>query len=295
MSIRPWKIPQRLTMEEFLKPAPHFDITQNVVNQRFPLHWHEFYEMELIREGSGTHIYNGQTYPLVKGVFFLLTPADFHEVIPDTGSTLHLINIKFSDEAIREELRDMLFQDGRYLSALFEGSQFQSLERELFRLLEEYSCPDFGTGAVIHGGLERVLIDFIRKGRFQGLERPEGTARQFRGNLGDHTDFHSPLQQALIHLHHHFREPLKLEELARMSHLSVQYFSERFHRTTGVSFQNYLQTLRLNFAKSLLAASDLPVTEICYAAGFNSLPYFIRSFKKAFGKSPGTFRRKSIE
>ncbi|WP_374701656.1 helix-turn-helix domain-containing protein [Paenibacillus tyrfis] len=47
----------------------------------------------------------------------------------------------------------------------------------------------------------------------------------------------------------------------------------------------------MTFAKSLLAASDLPVTEVCHASGFNTLTHFERSFKKRFGCPPSGLRK----
>jgi len=55
------------------------------------------------------------------------------------------------------------------------------------------------------------------------------------------------IRTALVYIHHHFREQLTLNDVAGHARLSPSYFSECFHRTTGSSFQRYLQELRLRF------------------------------------------------
>jgi transcriptional regulator GlxA family with amidase domain len=94
------------------------------------------------------------------------------------------------------------------------------------------------------------------------------------------------IRRALIYMHHHFREQLTLEEVAAQARLSPNYFSECFHKATGSRFQSYLQELRLRFARTLLEMSDLHVTTICHASGFNTLSHFERAFKGRHGQPP---------
>ena len=140
---------------------------------------------------------------------------------------------------------------------------------------------------MLKGTLMRIFVHYVRQEREQSgaasrkeLHRPE-LPRQIAVNA------------ALTYMHHHFREPLTLQAVARQSGLSPHYFSECFRKTTGIPFQNYLQGLRLRFAGSLMAASNLPVTEVCLASGFNSLPHFERAFKQKFGVTPREWRKRS--
>jgi AraC-like DNA-binding protein len=79
-----------------------------------------------------------------------------------------------------------------------------------------------------------------------------------------------------------------------VAHLSPNYFSERFRAATGIPFQTYLQDRRLRFARSLLAATDLGVTEVCYAAGFNSPSHFGRAYRRRYGESPSARRGQQV-
>ena len=102
---------------------------------------------------------------------------------------------------------------------------------------------------------------------------------------------HPGIQKVRIHIQHHFRQPLSLQDAARQAHLSLNYFSQVFHKATGLSFQHYLQQQRLQFAQALLRSSSLPVTELSNLAGFNTLTHFERVFRRKFGITPSQARQ----
>lgn len=60
----------------------------------------------------------------------------------------------------------------------------------------------------------------------------------------------------------------------------------------GCSPIEYLIRYRMEKAKELLIATDLTVTEIALSSGFETVSYFDRAFKKAFGTTPKAFRKK---
>ena len=56
-------------------------------------HWHEFYEIEYLLDGSGDYIIDGVNHRITSGMFFLMSPANFHEVITNDSRAF---NIMFS-------------------------------------------------------------------------------------------------------------------------------------------------------------------------------------------------------
>lgn len=277
----------RFNKEDFIDPALPFRISEYRVNRSWSLHWHDFFEMELILSGSGKQTLNGVEMPLSRGTAYLLTPTDVHEIYPDSGG-IELINIKFSEEMIDSATRDRLYRKDLELCARFEGAMYERIVADC-RLLEQESQGDkFGKKTWVHGTLGRILVDYIRqadKGA-DGGRLPAETQTLLHANAD-----YGVLAQALSYVRHHFREPLTLKLVAEKTALSPNYFSERFHELTGQSFQSYLLDLRLAYAMKLLVSSTCPVTEICFAAGFNTLPYFIRMFKKKYGCPPGAARK----
>ena len=88
----------------------------------------------------------------------------------------------------------------------------------------------------------------------------------------------------------HSNEELSLGKVARATHTSPNYFSEKFKEATGTTFVSYVARTRFEKAAALLREGDLRVSEIAFATGFQSLSQFNRVFKKFSGKSPTKYR-----
>jgi AraC-like DNA-binding protein len=87
-----------------------------------------------------------------------------------------------------------------------------------------------------------------------------------------------------------FAQPLDVQAVARVAHVSPAHFSRQFRATFGESPHRYLQRRRVERAMELLRETDRPVTEICFDVGFNSLGTFSRTFKAVVGESPSAYR-----
>ena len=86
---------------------------------------------------------------------------------------------------------------------------------------------------------------------------------------------------------------LMLEEAADALKLNKYYFSHYFKRCMGYSFHSYLTFTRVNFAKRLLIETKMPITDVAFRSGFNSLQTFNRVFKASTGFTPGNYRREN--
>lgn len=85
-------------------------------------------------------------------------------------------------------------------------------------------------------------------------------------------------------------EAWPVERLAEVSGVSVAYFARSFKRAFGLPPHRYLLTRRVEQAIALLRDTDLPITEIAYATGWQSLGTFGRIFRDITGTSPGAMR-----
>lgn len=101
------------------------------------------------------------------------------------------------------------------------------------------------------------------------------------------------LKPALEHIHGHFRERLRLADMAKLCWISADYFSRLFRQETGSTFSSYINSLRLEEAKRSLVEGEESVVSIAYSLGFEDSGYFIRTFKKATGETPAVYRLKS--
>ena len=244
------------------------------------MHWHEFYELGYTLGGRGRHLLNGEPVPLSRGTVFLLTPADFHDLVPDEQSSLDFYNVIFERHVLDARVHELLFDRAAGGSTAWSTTGLTKLEGDFRRMWKETSVRRLGGRLLVHHLLHCVLVELAR----HRLEAGGGTEPHRVAPT------HPNLREALTYIDHHFRDEITLADAAAHVHLSPNYFSECFRNATGCSFQSYLQGRRLRFAQSLLASTNLSVTEICHASGFNNLSHFGRAFKSAFGQTPSACR-----
>jgi len=85
-------------------------------------------------------------------------------------------------------------------------------------------------------------------------------------------------------------ERVSMRDAAQHVHLSAFYFCKMFKKATGLTFTEYVSRVRVEKAKNLLLNPCARVSEVAYAAGFQSIPHFNRVFKKYAGQSPTAYR-----
>jgi AraC-like DNA-binding protein len=103
---------------------------------------------------------------------------------------------------------------------------------------------------------------------------------------------YSRIREAIMYLENHFTESPTLNDVATRVGLHPHYFSDLFHKVTGESFCEHLNSLRIGYAKTLLS-KGYSVSEACYGSGFGSISNFLYRFKKSTGLSPKQFKAQS--
>lgn len=99
------------------------------------------------------------------------------------------------------------------------------------------------------------------------------------------------LLRAVKYLEESYGEQISLDAIAGHAHISKYHFSRLFTRFLGISFKNYLTSLRIKKAKEMLTDRSLTITEISQAVGYNDLSQFERVFRKMEGRSPSVYRK----
>ena len=262
---------ERFSVESLLVP----EMGARVMRPRLrtvDVHWHDYYELSLVVSGEAEHVVNGASRTIGPGSAFLLSPADFHAIQAAGPEPLTCYNTVIDPELMEHQLTAL----GSPAMAGFpwHADDFLAVEPDLRRLEAELEHPRLGSARVIDALVGCLVVELARR---CGVDDPS------RGRPPAAED---DLRGAVLYIDRHFREQLTLADAAEQAHLSPNYFSERFRRLTGTSFQLYLQERRLRFARSLLASTSLSVTEVCRASGFNNLSHFGRAFRRRYGVAP---------
>ena len=106
-------------------------------------------------------------------------------------------------------------------------------------------------------------------------------------------------QQERMHRIHqfveaNFQKTIDTQQIANEVNLSLSAFCRYFKKTTKLTYTDFVNQYRVQYAKTLLI-QDKNVTETCFESGFESLSYFNRIFKKWTGESPSSFRKQRLK
>lgn len=89
----------------------------------------------------------------------------------------------------------------------------------------------------------------------------------------------------------HYGDPIRIEAVAALCHLSESEFSRAFHREQGLSFRRFLLQYRIARARDFLAEPNASVSQVAYAVGFNDLSHFGRMFRRFVGVPATQYQR----
>jgi AraC-like DNA-binding protein len=98
------------------------------------------------------------------------------------------------------------------------------------------------------------------------------------------------IERAREYMAGHFMEDISLMEIAGHCYVSPFHFSRLFRTFTSSSPHQYLQSIRLQHAVMLLRNTSIPVADIAFSSGFNSIEYFTAAFRQRYKCPPSKFR-----
>lgn len=103
------------------------------------------------------------------------------------------------------------------------------------------------------------------------------------------------LKKVLDYMEVNYSSPVTLEQLSASVNMSPKYFCRFFYQMTHKTPIDYLNYQRIEHASYQLATTDASVTEVAYNCGFNDLSYFIKTYKKYKGITPGKSKIRANE
>lgn len=106
------------------------------------------------------------------------------------------------------------------------------------------------------------------------------------------------IDELKAYIEQHYQENVKLEEIARsLYYADTSYLSKQFKRRYGISFSQYLISVRLKHARQMVMeyGHSMSISDIAGAAGFNDYSYFIQMYKKHYGETPGKHKKEQHE
>lgn len=176
--------------------------------------------------------------------------------------------------ALGEMLPDVIMEDTLYT---VDGRVFTSaggaasMDLMLYRVREDY-------GLDIATWVADQMVYTVPRAHSQGQ----------RMSLQSRPEVRNPkLLLAMQIMENNLEDPLRPDEISSVVGLSTRQLERLFAKYLATSPKRYYLQLRLEKARNLLRQTDLSVTDVCVACGFQSLSHFSKSYRAAFGNPPG--------
>ena len=236
-------------------------------------HSHEFCEILYVAGGAGEAVLEGKKFRLEPGDLVVVNPGTLHEERSDAKSPLRLIFLAIRDFAVPGLPAGCLSKEKyRVLSC---GEYRYKMDIYLRELLQETSSQIEFYQEISQGLVSALVVLVMRLIRIS----PE-----------DETALSPECQKIKEYLDQNFTSPITLDSLSETVYISKHYLSHLFKEQTGVSPIKYLTSKRMEKACELLSETELPVSEVSKAVGYENPLYFSQVFKRIYGISPVKYR-----
>ncbi|HSE25244.1 MAG TPA: helix-turn-helix domain-containing protein, partial [Pyrinomonadaceae bacterium] len=154
-------------------------------------------------------------------------------------------------------------------------------------LVSELTDDQPGKEIVIRALGEQALVHLLRN---YSAARRSDELELSRVGLVDRR-----IRRSVELMHAQLDQNLSLKSLAAASYLSPFHFSRLFKKLTGATPHNYLAAIRVGRAQSLLAETDMSITEVGSRVGYLSASHFTKAFRFATGTTPREFRKALVQ
>jgi len=231
------------------------------------------YILLYIANGSGTFSSGRQkNIRLNTGCMLLLFPGEWHNYEPDPSTGWDEYWIGFQGDNI-----ETLVQNGFFSEQKKVFNVGPSLEMvQLFRMAISSATEQKAGFQQILGGISNLLL---------GMTHSLDKLQSF-----DQRQPMRSINNAKLIMFENSHTNITVEEISRRIHMSYSSFRRNFKQYTGLSPHQYLQEIRIQKSKELLAATNLTCQEIAYKTGYESPIHFNVTFKKKTGLTPIKYR-----
>lgn len=253
----------------FYEIKKEMEFSKRKSNLNFPAHIHESVELIYLISGTAKAFCNGKSYNLKEGNFFIVFPNQIHYYSENSS------DCNFYSIIIKPNL---LMNYANSFTSKIPASPLYNCQDEnsnLIKLLniayEEYTNKTE----------EKIVVALLTSVFGMLLSKYELISNTVSGNF---------ICELLNFCANHYKEDISIDEIAEKLHISRSYISHTFNDKLNMGFCDYINSLRLSEAVSLLENEKLSITEISILSGFSTIRTFNRAFMKHYGISPSKYR-----
>lgn len=272
---------EQIVIDVHNKPSTHY-------------HKHDFLELTYVLDGCANHMMDGTTKTLKKGDYFIVDYNQRHKYTQIGDTPFTVINCLFVPQLVDKtlvncrQLREVVnnylikfdfYQLKDHPSKFIFHDKDGSVGQIFQNMQNEYESKSVGYLESLRCHLILILIRIMRQ--IQLPDVPESS--------------NSMVRHITNYVQQNFTEKLSLQSLSSEYNYSLAHVSQFFKKETGMTFQEYVQSVRIRESCRLLVNTQKKVAEIATLVGYTNIKFFNELFRRQMGMTPLQFRRTYLQ
>ena len=255
---------------------PGMTVFFNTVDYRTP-HFHPEWELIWLLDNPMTVNGGGGSFRAEKGDLLLLQPSEPHE-LHKLEENCTFLCLQVSPELLRLET-DLVVEP--ILLNPFLGDRVTLLKSTLLSVAQAYLDREQFSNLFCVGQVCLVYHQILNAVPVRAITREERISQERRNKR---------LTSLIRFVDENYLHKIRLADFAEAEGFSMSYLSHFIKSTLNQSFQEYVNSVRINCACKLISGGEEKLTAVCMASGFSDYRYFSSAFKKQFGMTPEQYK-----
>lgn len=255
----------------------------------FPSHRHNFIEVLYVCEGSLINIIGGKQVVIEAGELLFLNQFTRHEILPAGKNDIAInfmilpefFDVAYTMAGSNNVLADFLVNVLRQNEEKGEYLHFRVAEVLQIQNLLENMIYSLVTGRGDQNRINQTTMGLIFLYLLDSVQYAEMRVPNQYENMISMT--------TLDYIEQNYKTAT-LTELCVRLHLPMHVLSKMIKKNTGFNFKELLQRKRMNKAIELMCETELPISDIIAAVGYENGSYFHRVFREKYHVTPRAFR-----
>lgn len=258
-----------------------FSFQSKSSDRLIPPHWHESLELLFCLSGEVEVIFIGQTYRLQAKEFIVINSNHVHSTRSPVLS--ECLVIQFPLAYLQRVTEDHYLK--QFLFKTTPDQQTKELLACLMYIYQNFSANELVNHLEVKAKIYELLALLCKSNTFSSTNIYE--IKSFK-----HLEKMEKVNQ---YIQEHYTEHLMIEEVAKMFNYNPSYFSRFYKKFMGITFTEYLNSVRLDAAYKEMRDTDKTILEIGLDNGFATNKTFYNVFRNKFGLSPQKFRKQFLK
>ncbi len=262
----------------------------NLSENEVSWHWHEEFEAAVITEGACTVTAANEKYIMHVGEGFFINSGILHGAWDLDMSNCHFHSIVFHPRLIGGSLDSVFHQN--YVHPLTQNTVLESLalspsilwQKAILDTIESVWQFLINKPAGFEFRVRNELSEliFLLHSNLPALKSPTSQKSIRNGER---------IKQMLQFIHTHYQEELSISAIAEVCSISESECLRCFKTTIQTTPIQYVRHYRIQNAIHLLTTTEMNISDVASACGFQDLSYFTKTFREMKGIAPGEYRK----